>query len=91
MKDEAQIKDATKQDQSSWKNMIDEIADKYHVKETMGITKKNIHKTLIQKEIEAKINRNIENETEAKTKVKHWRVRTEYQSGDKTQVHGQTN
>ena len=41
MKDEALIKDATKQDQSSWRNMIDEIADEYHVKEIMGITKKD--------------------------------------------------
>ena len=74
MKDEALIKDATKQGQSSWSNMIDEIADEYHVKEIMGITKKNTLKTLIQKEIEAKINENIENEAEAKTKVKHWRT-----------------
>ena len=41
----------------------------------MGITKKNTLKTLIQKEIEAKINVNLENEADAKTKVKHWRVR----------------
>ena len=75
MKDEALIKDATKQEQSSWRNMIDEIADEYHVKEIMGITKKKTLKTLIQKEIEAKINENLENEAEAKTKVKHWRVR----------------
>ena len=68
MKDEALIKDATKQEQSSWRNMIDEIADEYHVKEIMGITKKNTLKTLIQKEIEAKINENIENEAEAKNK-----------------------
>ena len=34
MKDEALIKDATKQEQSSWRNMIDEIADKYHVKKS---------------------------------------------------------
>ena len=39
MKDEAPIIDATKQDQSSWRNMIDEIAVEYHVKEIMGITK----------------------------------------------------
>ena len=55
MKEAALIIDATKSYQSSWRNMIDEIADKYYVKEIMGITKKNI-KTLIQKEIEAKIN-----------------------------------
>ena len=41
----------------------------------MGITKKNIFKTLIQKEIEAKLNENKEKEAEAKTKMKHWRVR----------------
>ena len=39
MKDEALIKDATKQDQSSLRNMFDEIAYKYHVKEIRGITK----------------------------------------------------
>ena len=75
VKDEALIKDATKQDQSSWRNVIDEIADECHMKEIMGITKKNTLKTLIQKGIEAKVNRNIENEAETKTKVKHWRVR----------------
>ena len=31
--------------------------------------------TLIQKEIEAKVNNSIENEAGAKTKVKHWRER----------------
>ena len=41
MKDEPPIKDVTKQDQSSWRNMIDEIADKYHVKEIMGEGKKH--------------------------------------------------
>ena len=48
----------------------------------MGITKKKTLKTLIQKEIEAKINENIENEAEAKTKVKHWRVRREDAKGE---------
>ena len=30
VEDEASIKDATKEDQSSWRYMINEIADKYH-------------------------------------------------------------
>ena len=77
MKDEALIKDATEQDQSSLRNMFDEIAYKYHVKEIMGITK-NTPKTLIQKgnrgkNIQAKINEDIENEAKAKTKGKHRR------------------
>ena len=40
MKEDALIKDATKSEQSSWRNMIDEIADKYHVKEIVYITQK---------------------------------------------------
>ena len=60
MKEEALIKDATKPEQSKWRNMIDDIADKYHVKEIKPITKTNTRKTLIQKEIGVKINENIE-------------------------------
>ena len=54
------IKNATKAALSIWRNMINEIAEEYHVKETMPIT------NLIQKEIKAKINENIENEAEVK-------------------------
>ena len=65
--------DATKPEQSKWRNIIDEIADEYHVKQILHITKMNIFKTLMQKEIKEKINENIENEAVAKTKVKHLR------------------
>ena len=60
---------------STWRKMIDEKAEDLHIKDVMTVTKKNPLKVLIQKEIEAKINEQIDNEAELKTKVKHWRER----------------
>ena len=75
MKSDSLIKDATIANKSTWRKMIDEKAEDLHIKDVMTVTKKNPLKALIQKEIEAKINEQIDNEAELKTKVKHWRER----------------
>ena len=55
--------------------MIDKKAEDLHINDVMTVTKKTPLKAIIQKEIEAKINEQIDNEAELKTKEKHWRKR----------------
>ena len=72
---ESLIKDATKTNQSLWRKKIDETIDELHLKKVMPIISKNSLKRLIQDEINSLIMEEIDNETEHKTKVKHWRER----------------
>ena len=74
MKRDSLIEDAKIANKSTWRKMIDEKAEDLHIKDVMAVSK-NPLKALIQKEIEAKITEQIDNEAEMKTKVKHWRER----------------
>ena len=75
MKEESQIKDATKTTHSTWRENVEKNAEEFHLKDVLSITNKNSLKRLIQDEISTKILDNIENETSNKTKVKHWKER----------------
>ena len=73
MKEEALIKDATQPETSTWRKHIEDIAKELNVYEQMTILSKEALKTQIIKEIESKIQVELENEAEQKTKVGHWR------------------
>ena len=73
MKEEALIKDATQPETSTWRKHIGDIAKELNVYEQMTILSKEALKTQIIKEIESKIQVELENEVEQKTKVSHWR------------------
>ena len=73
MKEEALIKDATQPETSTWRKHIEDIAKDLNVYEQMTILPKEALKTQITKEVESKIQVELENEAEQKTKVGHWR------------------
>ena len=73
MKEEALIKDATQPETSTWRKHIENIAKELNVYEQMTILSKEALKTQIIKEVEPKIQVELGNEAEQKTKVGHWR------------------
>ena len=75
MKEESLIKDATKTTHSIWKEKVEKTAEELQLKDIVSITNKNSLKRLIQDEISTKILDDIENESQNKTKVKHWKER----------------
>ena len=75
MKNDSLIKDATRADKRVWRKIIKEKAENLHIKEVRATIKKNPLKSLIQKEIETKITKQIDSEAETNPKVKHWRKR----------------
>ena len=75
MKEESLIKDATKTTHSIWSEKVEKTAEELPLKDLLLITNKNSLKRLIQDEISTKILDDIENETQNKTKVKHWKER----------------
>ena len=77
MEEESLIKDATKTTHSTWRENVEKTAEELHLKDVLSITNKNSLKRLIQYEISTKILDDIENDTQNKTKVKHWKERKE--------------
>ena len=67
------IKDATQPETSTWRKHIEDIAKELNVYEQMTILSKEALKTQIVKEVESKIQVELENEAKQKTKVGHWR------------------
>ena len=92
MKEESLTKDVTKTTHSTWRENVEKNAEELHLKDVLSITNKNSLKRLIQDEISTKILDDIENETQNKTKVKHWKERKENRLvGKRPGLHGQTN
>ena len=73
MKEEALIKDATQPETSTWRKHIEDIAKELNVYEQMTILSNEAIKTQIIKEVESKIQVELENKAEQKTKIGHWR------------------
>ena len=73
MKEEALIKDATQPETSTWRKHIEDMTKELNVYEQMTILSKEALKTQIIKEVESKIQVELENEAEQKTKVGRWR------------------
>ena len=68
MKEEALIKDATQPETSRWRKHIEDIAKELNVYEQMTILSKEALKTQVIKEVESKIQVELENEAEQKNK-----------------------
>ena len=77
MKEESLVKDITEDESSSWKKRTEEVAKEFHVHEQMYVISKEALKHQVCKEIESKVQEEIENEAETKSKINHWKVRKE--------------
>ena len=65
MKEESLVKDITEDESSSWKKRTEEVAKEFHVHEQMYVISKEALK-LVCKEIESKVQEEMENEAEKK-------------------------
>ena len=68
MKEEALIKDATQSETSTWRKHIKDISKELNIYEQMTILSKEALKTQIKKEVESKIQVELENKAEQKQK-----------------------
>ena len=66
MKEESLVKDITEDESSSWKKRTEEVAKEFHVHEQMYVISKEALKHQVCKEIESKVQEEIENEAEIK-------------------------
>ena len=89
MKEEAPIKDATQPETSTWRKHIEDIAKELNVYEQMTILSKEALKTQIIKEIESKIQVELENEAEQKNKGRPLEtMEKRNKNWSKTKIHG---
>ena len=75
MQNETLIQDVTLSKHSEWRQEVNKITEELNVKDQMAIMSKECLKKQLQGEINTKVMDVIETETEAMTKIKHWKDR----------------